>query len=78
LGVLNGGVSVSFVDNLYSELFVLVVTFTLLCPHNFVICLTQALYIESYVYHLKMFSHILQVFVCSVQCCSVSKFYHKI
>ena len=29
------------VDNLYSELlFVLVVTFTLLCPHNFVTCLT--------------------------------------
>jgi hypothetical protein len=23
------------------------VTFTLLCPHNFVTCLTQALYIES-------------------------------
>jgi hypothetical protein len=37
------------VDNLYGELlFVLVVTFTLLCPHNFVTCLTQALYIESY------------------------------
>jgi len=49
LDVLNGGVSVSFVDNLYSELFVLVVTYTLLCPHNLVTCLTQALYIESYI-----------------------------
>jgi len=34
------GVSVSFVDNVYSELFVPVVTFTVLCPHNFVTCLT--------------------------------------
>ena len=40
LGVLNGGVSVSFFDNFYNELYVLVVTFTLLCPHNFVTCLT--------------------------------------
>ena len=40
LGVLNGGVSASFVDKLYSELFVPVVTSTLLCPHNFVACLT--------------------------------------
>ena len=36
------GVSVSFVDNFYSELFVLVVTFTLLCPHNFVTRLSQS------------------------------------
>ena len=40
LRVLNGGVSVSFFDKFYNELFVLVVTFTLLCPHNFVTCLT--------------------------------------
>ena len=40
LGVLNGGVSVSFVDNFYNELFILVVTFTLLCPQNIVTCLT--------------------------------------
>ena len=37
---INGGVSALFVDNLYSELFVQVVTSTLLCPHNFVACLT--------------------------------------
>ena len=30
----------SFADNFYNELFVLVMTFTLLCPHNFVTCLT--------------------------------------
>jgi len=40
---------VSFVDNFYNVLFVLVVTFTLLCPHNFVTCLSQALYIEGYI-----------------------------
>jgi len=40
MGVLNGGVSVLFVDNFYNELFVLVVTFTILCPHSFVTCLT--------------------------------------
>ena len=40
LGVPNGGISVSFVDNFYNELFVLVVTFTPLCPHNIVTCLT--------------------------------------
>ena len=40
LGVLNGGVSVSFVDNFYNGLYVLVVTSTPLCPHNFVTCLT--------------------------------------
>jgi hypothetical protein len=76
LGVLNGGVSVSFVDNFYSELVVLVVTFTQLCPGNFVTCLTNALYIESYVTCLNIFSYILQVFVWNVWCCTVSNFYH--
>ena len=38
--VLNGGISLSFVDKFYNKLFVLVVTFTLLCPHNFVTCLS--------------------------------------
>jgi len=40
---------VSFVDNFYNELFVPVVTFTLLCPHSFVACLTYALCVEGYV-----------------------------
>ena len=40
MDVVNGGVSVSFVDNFYNELLVIVVTFTLLCPQNFVTCLT--------------------------------------
>jgi len=40
MGVLYGGVSVSFVGNLYSELFVPVVTLTPLCPHSVVACLT--------------------------------------
>ena len=37
----------------------------------------RTLYIGSYMSCLKMFSHILQVFVCNVWWCSVSKFYHK-
>ena len=48
-------------------------TFTLLCRHNFVTYLT---YWKLHMSCLKMFSYILQVFVRSVWCCTVSNFYH--
>jgi len=56
----------------YNELFVLVVTFTLLCPHNFVTCLTETLYIESYNCLVWKFFPILYIFLY----CTVSNCYH--
>ena len=66
LGILNGGVSASVVDNFYNKLFVLVVTFTLVCPHNFVTCLTKALYIEIYIALVWKFFLIFFRYLCKI------------
>ena len=54
---------VSFVDNFYNELFVLVVASTLLCPPKFCnLPYISIIYLKLHMSCFKIFSYILQVF----------------